>query len=257
VLVVRGGPPILRSVQVWWPDGETDLLDLLDQVHVVVARSCNEQLTNAVRKCSFRVRPSPTLLLDLTLSQDDLWKNLDPKSCRAPIKKSQSIEHKIYVNEMTDEALTLINKAYERGKHGRNISVATWRDILADADVFSVHSAGEAVAAHVLLVDHPHRVRLLLSATVDRALEEKKHLVGPLNRALHWFEVHYYRQQGIRLYDFGGLVLNRKSALYSISQFKRSFGGQIAQENVVWLASDARLRWVLHKLSNARNAVTR
>jgi lipid II:glycine glycyltransferase (peptidoglycan interpeptide bridge formation enzyme) len=82
----------------------------------------------------------------------------------------------------------------------------------------------------VLLKDDMDRVRLLWSATRDRSSTEVKKIIGTINRYMHWREILYYKNIGVRIYDFGGVNLDKKSPTYTITQFKLSFGGDIIEE---------------------------
>ncbi len=75
------------------------------------------------------------------------------------------------------------------------------------------------------------RVRLLLSITllVDRTSSSEKNFAGRANRFHHWKDIVYFKEQGLKVFDFGGWVgPDGDPKQRSISEFKEGFGGQVA-----------------------------
>ncbi len=70
-----------------------------------------------------------------------------------------------------------------------------------------------------------------------------------MNRLLHWYEIRHYKQAGIPIYDFGGIVLDPSHPLHGIGMFKRSFGGELVVEDIVRLARNPLLRAALRAAS--------
>src|SRR5207244_489818 len=134
------------------------------------------------------------------------------------------------------------------------ISATAWTELREYVDVFVVAYEGVPVAAHVLLVDRP-RARLFLSATTHRADAVDTQVVGRLNRLLHWHEMLYYKACGFAKYDFGGIE-DRSSPVYSVTQFKLSFGGDVVDELTLALAAGAPLRRLLSVASRSRDGFT-
>jgi hypothetical protein len=118
------------------------------------------------------------------------------------------------------------------------------------ADIFMSYLDEEPMCGHVMLRDTAlGRARLLYSASRRLENQSLARLCGSLNRHLHWQEVLFYQQAGFALYDWGGIVDNPNDG---ISQFKRSFGGEIVKEHTLlcagtpWLGRMAqRLKQVL------------
>jgi lipid II:glycine glycyltransferase (peptidoglycan interpeptide bridge formation enzyme) len=67
---------------------------------------------------------------------------------------------------------------------------------------------------------------MVLSSTSRLASEEDARLSGTLNRYLHWYELMTYKDQGMQLYDFGGVG----DGSGPIARFKLSFGGFRTQD---------------------------
>jgi hypothetical protein len=51
---------------------------------------------------------------------------------------------------------------------------------------------------------------------------------------LHWEMMLYFKQEGYETYDWGGVVLDTNSPVYSITRFKASFGGKPARHFHYW-----------------------
>lgn len=85
----------------------------------------------------------------------------------------------------------------------------------------------QTLCTHTYLVDGV-RARLINSASVFRDAESGfRALVGRANRCLHWRDMIYFKEQGYRIYDLGGLSAD---AVNTVSKFKRSFGGEPVTE---------------------------
>ena len=240
----------MHSVRVWWPRDSTDVLPYLRQYPFLSVMQCNDSLASDLAEVSFRSRPFHTSLLDLSLSEEELWSGLARKSCRHEISRARKTEHNVLINQQIDQARSLINQFINRTGYRKPISARDWNEMMVNCDVFVAQRGAETAAAHVLLRDEPHRIRLLLSATMDRSDSSQRSLAGALNRNLHWEEIVHYKRLGIRHYDFGGIDVRPNSPLYPISRFKLSFGGGVIKENTLRLAGNAVLRSML------RGAVT-
>ena len=199
--------------------------------------SCRERPRKRPRL--FRARPFETSVVDLTQSEDALFRDLDPKSCRYEINKATKLvaagSIRWLKNERPQEVLRLINDFITRSGYTSLVRGETFQAIAhcGKADLHAVERNGRIIVAHVTLVDAPGRARLLFSATADRTDPEMKPIVGPLNRWLHYHELLDYKARGIAMYDFGGASSDPTSDVYAISQFKRSFGGRLITEQIV------------------------
>ncbi len=243
------------AIVAWWPQGVEDVTPFLDQASVVVLWQCPESLLPPLRTWTFQYVPFHTPLIALALPEDELWRGLDPKSCRYEIRKAQQMDCAISLNEKTEAARTLINDSIRRLKYRDELSDAEWAAILPDHDIFLCRWQGIPIAAHVILRDRPRRARLLLSGTADRTNDRLRSVLGPCNRLLHWHELRYYKAEGYGFYDFGGCDLDKKSPTHLISRFKLSFGGQVVAEPRVYLAKSPALRAVLRARGVARSAL--
>jgi hypothetical protein len=247
-----------KALQVCWPDSAAAVYPLLDQAPIIILWQCPKKMVAELQPYAFRTRPFWTPLLDLSVSEDELWRQLDAKSCRYEIRKARKMETTILHNEEMESARLLINESIRRLRYRTELSPAEWQALFPPHEVFICKWEGEPVAAHVILPDHPGRARLLLSGTVDRHDPRYHNVAGPLNRLLHWVEFQHYKANGFRYYDFGGCDLDKSSPTYPVTEFKLSFGGQPVEEPMVFLAKNPLLRvalWMIHELrSNLRKA---
>lgn len=244
------------ALQVWWPERVAAIEPLLTQTPVVMLWQCPEALVEEFQPWLFRRRGFQTPLVELGHSEEELWQNLEPKSCRYEVRKAQKWDCVITLNEETDVGRLLLNDSIRRLQYRTELSVTQWQELRADHDIFICRWQGTPVAVHVLLRDFPGRARLLLSGSEDRTQEQFRAAVGPANRLLHWHELQHYRKQGFRFYDFGGCSFADKSSPeYAISQFKMSFGGTVVTEPMLYLAGNPALRLALQGLAGTREAL--
>jgi len=89
-------------------------------------------------------------------------------------------------------------------------------------------SDGRTLCAHAYIVA-AGRARLLYSATArsPRSDAEEASAIGRANRALHWADIRAFQEDGLSVYDLGGLAGEGASPrLQAIDRFKRGFGGR-------------------------------
>jgi lipid II:glycine glycyltransferase (peptidoglycan interpeptide bridge formation enzyme) len=211
-------------------------------------------LARELRPWVFRARPFQTPLIDLARTEEQLWQKLDRESCRPRIRKAQRLGCAISLNEEVEAARVLINDSIRRLRYRTELGEAEWQALLPQHDIFLCKCQGIPLAAHVILRDPPGRARLLMSGIADRNDERFRSVVGPCNRLLHWHELQHYKAKGFRLYDFGGIELDR-SLFEPNPDFKLSFGGEVVAEPMLYLAKNPALRAVLRGISAARRAV--
>ncbi len=242
------------AVLIWWPVNTGDVTSHLDRVPVVVLWQCPESLARELRRWVFHSRPFYTPLVDLARPEEQLWQKLEPKSCRYEIRKAQKLACVISCNQDTELARLLLNDSIRRLGYRTELGDAEWRAMLPGHDVFLCTSQGMPLAAHVILRDPPGRARLLFSGGPDRSDKCVRNLVGPCNRLLHWHELQYYKAQGFRYYDFGGIDLRENSSEPN-PQFKLSFGGEVVLEPMLYLAKNPALRAALGGITAAQRAL--
>jgi hypothetical protein len=251
---------LFDSVQLWYPSTGEEVLPFLAQAPVITVMQCNDAVAGSLAPFTFHRAPFDNTLIDLSLTEKELWARLGRTSCRQEISKSKRFNYSIAVNsgdEDREEALRLVNHFYKAKKFRRPISPEEWRRLLEIGDLFVVKHEQRIVAAHIVVAHGSLRARPMVIATVDRRTHPDRTAVGPLNRTLYWHEFAYYRQRGVRYYDFGGLILDRTDPRYSVAAFKLSFGGNVIKENILRLSGDAALRFLLRGLAAAKRLANR
>jgi hypothetical protein len=90
----------------------------------------------------------------------------------------------------------------------------------------SVSSLGIPLVRHAGIA-FGNRVSVLYSASHFRNLEsQERKTIGRANRRLHWEEMLFFRQRGVKIYDLGGWYEGSSdSQKLLINQFKEEFGG--------------------------------
>lgn len=240
------------ELQIWWPECVAAVHELLPRAPILTVMQCSDAVAGDLRPYAFRERPFHTLMIDLSRSEQDLWSQLHSQSCQYKIRKAERLGCTVSINDDGDEAFTLINRLIRRRGYRRPMSRGEWSTALEHGDVCCARYQGRIAAAHVNLLDPPHRVRLLFSATAesDAALPDK--VVSVANRYLHWIEWTHYRTVGIGHYDFGGVLLDPRSSQYSIARFKLSFGGELVASHILRLARNGAVRASLRQLARAK-----
>jgi hypothetical protein len=244
-----------KALQVWWPDSAAAVYPLLDQCPVVILWQCPKEMVAQLEPYTFRIKPFWTPLVDLSASEDVLWRQLDRTSCRQEISRARKMGATILHNEEMESARLLINESIRRLGYRTELGAAQWQELFPRHEVFLCKWQGTPVTADVILPDHPRRARPVVRGTVDRGDPRYHKVVGPLNRLLHWAEFQHYKAKGFRYYDFGGCDLDKNSPTYPITQFKLSFGPQVVEEPIVYLAKDPVLRTALRAVSGLRAAL--
>ncbi len=241
----------LKALQVWYPDDAESVLAQLKLAPVVTAMQCGPAVAERLEPFAFRSRDFHTLIMDLTMSEEQLWERLEKKTCRYQLNKAKKLNPTVTVNEHLDAAHGLFDAFFRRRKFRPPLSRTEWRRITAHCDVFVAHLDGQPTAAHVIMPDQP-RVRALMSATVDRAESTARAAASALNRHLHWHEFNHYRARGFTAYDFGGIVVDENAPEYAITEFKMTFNGARESHNILRLAGNPLLRVLLRGFQSGR-----
>lgn len=106
---------------------------------------------------------------------------------------------------------------------------------------------GEIIVAHSYIKDiETGVVRLFQSASKRLDHHYDKNIIGQANKLLTFSDIEYFKVQGYKIYDFGGVALHTQNkSLLGINHFKKSFGGQLIY-NYNYFSP---LLYVLRKLS--------
>jgi hypothetical protein len=88
---------------------------------------------------------------------------------------------------------------------------------------------GQVLAAHGYLLDKKESItRAIWSATRRLKGDERAIKVGRANKYLHYQDMLYFKDRGIKIYDFGGYAKDTNDPqLLGVNKFKEKFGGEI------------------------------
>lgn len=187
--------------------------------------------------CGGGFTPFDTLISDLTDTEEDI-KSSFSKNCKYEVNRGIREEIEVYCyssgdisNELIEEFVLFYNDFW-RSK-GVAYSDSDWlSDNLKryrDAGSLSITIASKD-AKRIIYHTHVHdseTVRLFHSASLYRLDEDdrnRQYILGIANRYLHYREMCYFKNQGLKTYDWGGA--GQDEEVKNITKFKASFGGK-------------------------------
>jgi hypothetical protein len=165
-----------------------------------------------------------TSLISLEQDEQKLFEDIH-RTTQRHIRKAEKlgIETRIDFNPSTQKSKNVINdfavfarkKSIEWNSNRIYALQKSGRLIITEAFL-----QNELLVTHVYL--HDTRQVVLLHSYPARENRETHLLRGYANKYLHWKDLVELRKQGLKIYDFGGVDLEKHPG---ISAFKRSFGG--------------------------------
>ena len=236
----------LKTTLVAWPSGDQVVREALRNADIVKALYLSEDDLYSYLDLSPLIKPLYTTIIPLDSPLEDLMQQMDPKSCRYEIRKSEKMSYSHYVNKFHDEAYVLFNHFFNSNGYRETITPDEWKGYAINTDLHTIWHNDILIAAHLIMLNPSNRVRLLLSATADRKDEYLRNFISPLNRRLHWCEMIHYKEIGYIEYDFGGVVTDPNDSKYPISKFKNSFGGDLKKEYSLFIIRNKPSRIMLN-----------
>jgi GNAT acetyltransferase-like protein len=168
-----------------------------------------------------------TTLVDLSKGPDAIFAGMHA-NCRYKVRRAEKMRERIEIAMNSDAAVSdflVLYNSFVRVK--RKIPAMKPRRLnayLPHADIFMLYFDGQPTCGRLVLRDVEARTALMQHSATRRLEPGADTIqVGLLNRYLHWHEMKTYHAAGMEKYDFGGAG----SANPSVTQFKRSFGGQL------------------------------
>jgi len=167
--------------------------------------------------------------LELNLEQDiDVITSNFSKQIRQQIKIAENECTHCYFHEQVDEFVNFFNDfAVKKDTWTTSIKrIKEMKDFIKLS--FAVNN-GQILAAHSYLVDkeigivrHLHSATKRLDETFD------KNLIGRANKYLTVTDILYFKENGLRIFDFGGFAKDTKNeSLKGINNYKLLFGGKL------------------------------
>ena len=166
--------------------------------------------------------------IKLEKSEEELFNNIK-KSTRNEIRRAskEGVECSQLTN--TVEGLKLHRQYYKENSLG-SVSINRYVDN-ACVRVTIASFQSRIIAIHTyIFCEHSKIFRLLFSSTIPAEYGVERNIIGWGNRALHWHDIKYSKNNNFDVYDFGGLAVgdDLDAKTEEINRFKKSFGGEIA-----------------------------
>lgn len=178
----------------------------------------------------------PTIVIDLTACEEDLWNAVDPKSrkvIRQAGRDGVTVEPVALTEENWNAFLAAYRRLLGRKQKAGALGVGQISELVAQ-DRFVVTVSRDANGAILswhgyVLADGRARMLNTVSA-IDPARDSQwNNLVGRANRLHHWQDMLRFKQDGITSFDLGGVYRGADDQeQLNITRFKRSFGGRFA-----------------------------
>ena len=182
--------------------------------------------------------PFYTLITDLTEESEDIIKRFS-SNCRNQVKRAyrDGSEFEIVSSEdMTEQDIEQFVTFFDefwRSKGSKLDNPDVFLDDMKhyrEEGILTITKGivdGECCVYHTYLCDD-NTARLLHSASHFRLLQDEnnnsiRQVIGRANRMLHYEDMLYFKNKGLKKYDWGGAGKDEEVA--SITEFKESFGG--------------------------------
>ncbi len=177
----------------------------------------------------------PTIVIDLSLPEDTLWNAVDPKSrkvIRQATREGITVDHFREVSaEEWDAFQSAYNNLRSRKSAADALGVGQIGELMARG-LFEMSvsrdAQGNRLSWHTYVRRNGH-VRLLNTVSgIDPARDTQwNNMVGRAHRLHHWKDMLFFKQEGARTYDLGGVYRGAEDKeQLNIARFKSSFGGE-------------------------------
>lgn len=180
------------------------------------------------KKAPYNMEPRNTLIIDLTLSEEELLKQMKPKGrYNVKVAERNNIEIKIDSSQTgINNFLNLYRQTTQRnGFEGKSESY--FKHLMPHlkksgyGEVFTAFVEGEPVAS-ALVIFYEERATYFYGASSDTHKEK----MAPY--LLHWKIMQYAKKKGFKEYDLWGIAPEGKKdhVWHGITQFKKKLGGE-------------------------------
>ena len=178
-----------------------------------------------------------TILINLEQNEDDLFKQLNSSSrneIRA-IAAKPGYTYSFLYNELTETLIEQFSVDYDEFTKLKGITGADRAKLLSyyKNGVLGISricdAANSIVAWHVYRVNQDRVCLVYTMSTAYNYTDSRiKNEIGSANRYCHWKDIVYFKEKGVKLYDWGGWYNGTEDAeMLSINKFKEKFGGTI------------------------------
>jgi lipid II:glycine glycyltransferase (peptidoglycan interpeptide bridge formation enzyme) len=215
------------SIAEVWFDEEFTNMNFVDLVYYL-------QRTHPIEKV--RSQEFYTILVDLTKSEDNLWKNIHGNN-RYKIRRAEKdkVTYQFLDCDRVDAKLVNdFSETYDSFALEKGLSKIKRSRLMQYAEAKLLNISTVQLPEDSPLVWHVYyrgenRVRLLHSASIKKN-GEMSSIIGRANRFLHWQDILKFKTLGIITYDLGGWYEgNTDQERLNINKFKEEFGGEIVK----------------------------
>ena len=185
--------------------------------------------------------PYYTKHINLTLNPDELKQSFS-KRVRAKINKATKtgVEFQIYKLVNDKQINHYVQYCNDHIKSKKLLYKLTKRDITSFLDNYVVTHAiynNETLVMHGYFVDYKSKTVYANESasqfrTLDNSNEVNSDFISRANNFLHYQDMLYFKEQGMKIYDFGGYTVDSTdNSMLNINRFKDGFRGELVQQN--------------------------
>ena len=209
----------------------------------------SDMYTKIDANSSYKFIDKQTHVLDITETDDELWKNMEGR-CRTAIRKAQKsgvVIKRACDRDYIEEHYKIIEQVY----HAQNRPCPNSRELYYDIwDIFNPSNAiflyaeyNNAIIAGSIIVVDRYRAYYLNGVS--------KHEFRSLSASnlLLWEAIKIVKQMGVQEFDFVGSDIPR------LSRFKKGFGGQLTAYTLIEKANSKWISWLREKYPAYRKTV--
>ena len=181
-----------------------------------------------------------TLATALSQSEDELLASIK-KNCKYEIRRSEkegAVDNIYCGSEIPDDVISRFEKTYNQMFATKGLAGYTFnRDLVMEAKKANslvvsccTNIDGENEVFHAYLGDGVNCVLMYSASPLWNDNEkDKAKQIGMMNKYLHWRDIVYFKKNGYRVYEWGGI--SNPEQPNGIDKFKMEFGGKIVQYN--------------------------
>lgn len=180
-------------------------------------------------------------IVDLTLPEEEILNNF---SKTRKYKTRRALErdnlHTSFISEYSKESLLSYEEFYNHFADGKGLGrLNTFKvSAMMKKGQFMIASInnekGEILVINAYVVDtEKKRVSLFSSSSLYRENKDIAAIIGRANGMLHYESMLYFKEQGFKEYDMGGVYLGKEEGVPSdyinVRNFKKSLGGELVE----------------------------
>ena len=207
--------------------------------------------------------PCPTVVVDLRLTEIDLWNAVEAKTRKAirqAVRDGIVVEQLVALTEQTWQSLLCsYGKLRQRRRNAGALGVGQISELATSGRLAMSRSrdgSGNVLSWHVYVCGYGRSRLLCTISEIDPKRDSCwNNLVGRAHRLHHWHDILAFKAAGFVVYDFGGVYRGTTDReQINIARFKSSFGGMPVEtfDAVLALTRKGRIASWLASLTSAQ-----